>query len=137
MRTPALLLAGFAALATQVSARSDTDYPHRDWGKVATLDMSLADATACLTRELNRNNDATVIPVDGGNDIDVAPHIMWGPKAEPWHSYKLRESGRVTTLRIFYRHPIRETTVSKMVRKLQKFCLKVRSISPGNAQPIS
>lgn len=132
MKALALLLAGFAALVmSQASARSDTDYPHRDWGQVATLDMSLTDATACIVRELNRNSDTSVIPVEGGNDIDVAPHLMWGPKPEPWNTYKLRNVGGVTTLRVFYRHPVKQKTVSKDVAKLQKYCLKIRQIDPA------
>ncbi|WP_395326936.1 hypothetical protein WBP06_09485 [Novosphingobium sp. BL-8H] len=131
MRTPALLLAGFAALATQASARSDTDYPHRDWGKVVTLDMSVTDATACITREMNRNGDATVIPVDGGSDIDVAPHLMWGPKAEPWQTFKVRDEAGSTTMRIFYRHPVKQGANDKAVAKMAKQCLKVREISPA------
>lgn len=128
MRTPALLLAGFAALATQASARSDTDYPHRDWGKVVTLDMSVVDATACIMRELGRSADVTVIPADGGNDIDVAPHLMWGRKSEPWQTYQIRDQSGITTMRAFYRHPVKQSAIDKEVAKLQKFCLNATKI---------
>lgn len=131
MRTPALLLAGFAALATQASARSGTDYPHRDWGKVVMLDMSVIDATACITRELNRNGDATVIPMEGGNDIDLAPHLAWGKKMEPWQTFKVRNESGVTTLRIFYRKPVRITANDKIVAKMGQQCLKVKSVAPA------
>lgn len=130
MRTPALLLAGFAAIATQAYARSDTDYPHRDWGKVVALDMSVTEATACITRELNRTRVPTVIAVDGGNDIDVAAHVAWGKKMEPWQTFKVRSDGEDATLRIFYRHPIRQGANDKLVAKMSKQCLKVRSIQP-------
>ncbi len=113
------------------SARSDTDYPHRDWGHVATLDMTIADATTCIARELNRNGDALVLPVEGGNDVDFTVHVPWGKKMEPWETFKLRSSGGVTTMRVFYRHPVRQNGVGKDVARLQKRCLKVKSIDPA------
>lgn len=126
MRTPALLLAGFAALATQASARSDTDYPHRDWGKVVTLDMSVTEATACIVREMNRNGSATVIPAEGGNDIDWKAGVMFGGTVgEPWQTFKVRSEAGSTTLRIFYRHPVRLGANDKVVAKMRKQCLKV------------
>jgi len=122
MKWPALIL---AVVATTASARSDTDYPHRDWGQVMTLDMSVADATACIARELGRRADASVIPAEGGNDIDIAPRGLWGPKSEPWQTYKIRSENGTTVLRAFYRHPVRQGAVTKEVAKLGRRCLKL------------
>ncbi len=119
------MLAGFAALATQASARSDTDYPHRDWGKVVELDMNVTEATACIVRELGRRSDVTTIAAEGGNDIDVAPRT-W-PKSEPWQTFKVRAEEGVTTLRIFYRRPIRIGANDKAVAKMSKQCLRTRN----------
>lgn len=96
-----------------------------------TLDMSVTDATACIVRELGRKADVTIIPIEGGNDIDVAPHLMWGPKPEPWQTYKLRSENGSTVMRGFYRHPVKQSAVTKEVEKLQKFCLKVVRIAPA------
>jgi len=126
MKWPALIL---AVVATTASARSDTDYPHRDWGQVMTLDMTVADATACIARELGRRADAIVIPVDSGNDIDVAPHT-W-PKSGPWQSYKVRSVGGATLLRSFYRHPVKSKAIDKEVAKLRSQCLRVSHVDRG------
>ena len=124
--TIAILLASMSGVAT---AKTDTDYPHRDWGKELVLDMSLIDATACITREKGRQGTATVIPAEGGNDIDfkVAPVLFAGPSGEPWETFKVRESNGVTTLKVFYRHPYRQATISKDMAKLAKKCLRVKS----------
>lgn len=128
----ALSLAAALAFAAPAAARSDTDYPHRDWGQVATLDMSVTDATACIARELNRNGEASVIPADGGNDVDYALRVMFGKKMEPWMTFKLREHDGMATMRIFYRHPFKASGIIKQVERLQKHCLKVASITPAN-----
>lgn len=107
------------------------DYPHRDWGRVAVLDMTIAEATACIARQLGRRADVMIIPVTDGNDIDIAPRAMWGPKSEPWQTYKIRGSDGVTTLHSFYRHPVKQNAVTKEVAKLQSACLKVRRIDPA------
>ncbi|WP_311271033.1 hypothetical protein [Sphingobium sp. WCS2017Hpa-17] len=115
------------AIAAPSLARSGTDYPHRDWGRVLTLDMSTTDATTCIARELNRTGDAVVLPVEGGNDIDFAVRPIWGPKMEPWETYKVRSVNGATTLRVFYRHPMKPKTVAKDVARLQRQCLKILS----------
>lgn len=122
----AVLLIASPAIA---SAKSDTDYPHRDWGKELVLDMSLVEATGCITREKGRQGTATVIPAEGGNDIDfkVAPVLFAGPSGEPWETFKLREANGLTTLKVFYRHPYRQGTISKDVTKLAKKCLRIKS----------
>lgn len=125
MKHLAIILAGFAA--TPAIAASDTDYPHRDWGQTLTLDMTTADATACIARTMGRHAEAAVIPMDGGNDIDVAPNSLWGPKLEPWTTFKVREAAGVVTLQVFYRHPIKQSSVGKEVARLEKRCLKVAS----------
>ena len=129
MKRFAIILAGFA-LDPSAHARSDTDYPHRDWGQVVTLDMTVAEATSCVARELGRTADVSVIPAEGGNDIDIAAHVMWGKKMEPWQTYKIRGEGGIVTLRGFYRHPVKQKAVSKEVAKLQDRCLKAKSIDP-------
>lgn len=129
MKWPALILAGFALTA---SAEKDTDYPHRDWGQVATLDMSVTEATTCIARFLARKGDAIVLPVEGGNDIDFAVRPMWGPKMEPWESFKVRDEAGVTTLRLFYRHPVRKKGAGKDIDRLVKACLKIRSLTPSS-----
>lgn len=122
-----LLALAFAALQDK-----GTDYPHRDWGQVATLDMTVQDATTCIARTLSRRGDALVLPVDGGNDIDFAVRPMWGPKMEPWETYKVRSSADRATLRLFYRHPVTAKGAGKDVRFLQKHCLKIASIKPAS-----
>ena len=90
MKWPILILAGFAATA---SADKDTDYPHRDWGHVATLDMSVAEATACIARALDKGGSVLVLPVDGGNDIDYSVDVPWGKRPDAWERFKLRNDG--------------------------------------------
>jgi len=122
-----------AVFALPFTAQSATpDYPHRDWGQVATLDMSLMDATTCIARQMNRAGDAAIIPAEGGNDIDWTAHVPWGKKMEPWMTFKVRRANDVTTLRVLYRKPIGPGRVAKDVRKMQKHCLKVIKIEPVN-----
>lgn len=132
MRTPALLLTGFAALiATTATAGPETDFPHRDWGKIATLDMNQADASACVARAMDREGSVLVLPVDGGNDIDFSPGGLFGATTgEPFLRFKVRGGGSTSSLRVFYRHPIKQKLAGRYVEKLQKRCLKVRQIDP-------
>lgn len=132
MKRLAIALTAALVLIPAADAGEDTDYPHRDWGQVATLDMSVTDATACIARELNRNGEASVIPADGGNDVDYALRVMFGKKMEPWMTFKLREHDGRATMRIFYRHPFKASGIIKQVERLQKHCLKVASIMPAN-----
>lgn len=133
MRLSVVLLAAAAALTSSV-ALAGPDYPHRDWGKVATLDMSLTDATTCIARTLNKRGSVLVLPVDGGNDIDFSVGVAWGNQPDPWERFKLREEEGVTTLRVFYRHPIRRGGVDKDVKRLQKHCLKISRIEATSTQ---
>lgn len=128
MKWPALILAGFVASA---SVGPDTDFPHRDWGQVAMLDMTVADATACIARELNRSGSVLVLPVEGGNDIDFTVNVLWGKKMEPWERFKLRGNGPTSTLSLFYRHPVTQKGVGKDIARLQKKCLRVSSMRPS------
>lgn len=125
-----LSIAAALAIAPAAIAAPDTDYPHRDWGQEATLDMSLIEATACVARELNRIGDATVIPAEGGNDVDWAMRGLFGVKQEPWLSFKLREAPGATVMRVFYRKPMSKGKVDKEIRRQQRRCLRVRSIAP-------
>ncbi|ALC12475.1 hypothetical protein [Sphingopyxis sp. 113P3] len=127
------MLAASLALSASASARSDTDYPHRDWGQVATLDMSVTEATACITRELSRSGSATVIPADGGNDIDfkASSGFFGGTVNEPWQTFKVREVDGSIVLRVFYRHPVNKKRVAKQVEKMRRHCLKVVNIDPA------
>jgi hypothetical protein len=129
MKRLALIL---TLLASPAAAASDTDYPHRDWGQVATLDMTVPEATACIAREKNRQGGTLVIPVEGGNDIDfrAATGFFGGTVNEPWQTFKVRSEGGATTLRIFYRHPFSQERMTKDVARLGRKCLKVRSTSP-------
>ena len=95
------------------------------------LDMTVIDATACIARELGRSNDILVIPMDGGNDIDIAPHPLWGRKLEPLLTYKLRTAEDFTKLTILYRHPFKPKVIDKDLRSLQRHCLKVTTIEPA------
>jgi hypothetical protein len=88
IRTIITLAAIFAV--TSPALAQNPDHPHRDWGKVATLDMPLIEATSCIGRELNRAGDAMIVPVEGGNDIDWTAHVPWGKKMEPWMTFQLR-----------------------------------------------
>lgn len=91
------------------------------------LDMSLSEATACIAREMNRKGITTILPVEGGNDIDFAMNT-W-PKSEPWQTFKLRQVAGGTSMQIFYRHPITQKRLGSLVERLQKHCLKVRSVA--------
>lgn len=127
-----LVLAASLAFIPAASAGPDTDFPHRDWGQVAILDMTLADATSCIARAMDRDGAVLVLPVDGGNDIDFSPGTMFGGSTnEPFLRFKVRESGDASTMRLFYRHPVRKKLAGRYVEKLQKRCLKVRSIDPA------
>ena len=127
MKHLAIILIGFAAVPA--IAAPDTDYPHRPWGTVLTLDMSVSDETACIARTMGRHAEAAVIPMEAGNDIDVAPNSLWGPKLEPWMTFKVREEGGAVTMRAFYRHPVKKSSVSKDVARLEKRCLQVKARS--------
>lgn len=115
-----------------VMAQSGTDYPHRDWGKVAYLNMTAPEAATCIARELGRSSDTAIVPAENGSDIDVTPRVAWGKKHEPWQTFKVRSEG-VTTLRIFYRHPLRSGRNDKDMRRLRRACLIVDRIEPGYA----
>lgn len=121
----ALILAGFAATG---SAEVDKDQPHRDWGQVATLDMSVADATACIIRAKSRGGAATqIIPTEGGNDIDfrASAGLFGGAVWKPWITYQLRRSGEGSTLTVLYRHPYRQGGINKDIGNLAKACLRI------------
>ncbi|EJU14126.1 hypothetical protein LH128_05188 [Sphingomonas sp. LH128] len=139
MKTPALILAGFAAsVIAPAYAGDDTDFPHRDWGKVAVLDMSQTEASACLARQLARMYGAVMpIVVDGGSDIDAGPGGAFGTPNDPWLRYKVRVEGGQTLIRVFYRHPVAAKWIDRDLGKFQKKCLKVRSIGPNTANPTS
>ena len=132
MKTPAIMLAGLAVFATHASARSGTDYPHRDWGQVLTLEMSVDEATACIAREMRRQGPILVLPVDGGNDIDwTAGGLFQKGGTEAWVNFKIRREGDTTKLRIFYRHPIITKGLNGYVKKLEKQCLVVLRSLPS------
>lgn len=119
-----LILAGFA---TPGAAQ---DYPHRDWGQVVTLDMTMADATACIAREMDRHGSVLVLPVEGGADIDFSVDVMWGKQLDPWERFKLRTEEGKTVLRVFYRKPTGPKSVGKDVERLRKRCLVIREMRP-------
>lgn len=126
-----LSIAAALALVPSAIAAPDTDYPHRDWGQVATLDMSLADATACIARAMDREGSVLVLPTEGGNDIDFSPGGLFGASTfEPFLRFKVRPTGEFAEMRLFYRHPVSQKKAGRYVEKLQKRCLKVRSIAP-------
>jgi hypothetical protein len=120
-----------AALILSAAAAPDTDYLHRDWGQVATLDMSLADATACIARTLDREGSVLVLPVDGGNDLDYSAGTIFGGSVnEPWAQFKIRGTAAPTELRILYRHPVNQKWLRRVMRNLGKRCLKIGSLKP-------
>jgi len=103
MKRLAIILAGFAA----VPAHAGPDYPHRDFGQVIALDMSLPDATSCIARSMDRYGSVLVLPNDGGDDIDFSAGTMFGGSVnEAWISFKVRPDGDASNLRVFYRHPV-------------------------------
>ena len=124
-------LAVLALLPSAAHAAPDTDFPHRDWGKVATLDMRLSDASTCVARAAARKYERIVpIPVEGGTDIDAGPGGgFFGVANDPWLRYQVRQEGSAVTLRIFYRHPVGQRRVDKELASFQKQCLRVRSIA--------
>jgi hypothetical protein len=119
-------------LAFAALTQSGTDHPHRDWGQVATLDMSITDATACIMRELGRNGEVALIPTEQGNDIDFALRVFAGKKMEPWLTFKLEKAEESTTLRVFYRRPFSAKGIIKQIERLQGRCLRVRAIESTN-----
>jgi len=120
--------AGFAAISP---ADAGTDYPHRDWGQVAMLDMTVAEATACIARELDRNGSVLILPTEGGNDIDYTMDVLWGKKPDAWERFKIRPNGDKASLKVFYRHPVSQKETGKDVARLQKKCLVVATITPS------
>lgn len=118
------------AFAALMAAFSPQDYPHRDWGKVATLSMSVDEAAACIARTYNRRGGALVVPADGGVDID-ATSFATIPRGEPWQRFKLRTAGDVTTMRVLFRRPLSAKRTEKDVRKLGADCLRISSIDPA------
>ena len=128
MKNLAIILIGFAA--APAIAGPDTDYPHRDWGKVATINMPLADATACVARGIRKQYPSVmVVPAEGGSDIDAAPGGgLFGIAHDPWLRLKVRGEGQKSTLRIFYRHPVNQKRIDKEVQKFEKLCLVVERI---------
>lgn len=132
MKTVSHLLAGFALTATPVLAAPDTDQPHRDWGQVAILDMSQADATACVTREMARLYERIVpVPVENGMDIDGGPGGgFFSTVHDPWLRAKVRNESGVIALRFAYRHPVAAKWITRDVGRMQKRCLKVLRIEP-------
>lgn len=122
-----------AAAIVSASASKDTDYPHRDWGQVAVLNMTMTEATACVTRLLSRQyGRVTPVPADGGNDIEGGPGGgFFGVAHDPWVSYHVRGDGKGATLRVFYRHPISQANISRDVRRMSEKCLKVSGIATG------
>jgi len=127
-----ITLAAALAVTTSAYAAPDTDFPHRDWGKVATLDMSAADATACVARAMDREGSVLVLPTAGGSDIDYTAGSMFGSLNEPWVRFKIREKATGSALTIFYRHPVNQKWLRRVMRNFQKQCLKVASVSPAN-----
>lgn len=126
-----LMLAGLGLIASPVLARSDTDYPHRDWGKVVTLDMTATEATTCLTRAVARRYERIVpVPVDGGTDIDAGPGGgLFGVAHDPWLRLRVRQEAGATTLRISYRHPVSQKQIDSDVGRFEKQCLRVIRIT--------
>lgn len=120
-------------IATPALADEDTDYPHRDWGQVATLNMTETEAIACVTRQLSRTyGRVTPIPAEGGTDIEGGPGGgIFGTAHDPWVSYQVR-GGEATTLRVFYRHPLSAKNISRDVRRMSERCLLVQSTSNVN-----
>lgn len=128
MKWLALMLAG---VVTPAATYPGTDYPHRDWGRMATLDMTASEATACIARWLDRRGDVLALPVEGGVDIDYTDHLPWGPTPKPSERYQVREMAGTTTLRILYRGSATKKFIPKNVAKLRKECLRVITITPS------
>lgn len=118
-------LVGFVALGAAQGA--DTDYPHRDWGQTVTLDMTAPEAAACITRQMARLYGRVIpVPAEGGTDIEGGPGGgFFGTAHDPWVSYQVRSAANVTTLRVFYRHPISQKNIGRDVRRMGAKCLKI------------
>lgn len=125
-----MILFAFALAAPLAPAQSGTDYPHRDWGQTATLDMSLGDATTCVTQGIARTFERVIpVPAESGSDIDAGPGGgIFGVAHDPWIRLKVRQEGTTVTLRAFYRHPLSQKRVGKLIDKMQKRCLRIRSL---------
>lgn len=123
-----------ACIVLPAHADDDTDQPHREWGQIATIDMPLAEATACITRGIARSYERVLpVPAENGTDIDAGPGGgFWGVAHDPWLRLRVRQDGDAVTLRVLYRHPVSQKQVTKEVERLQKRCLKVRSIAALN-----
>ncbi len=91
--------------------------------------MTLADATACIARVMDREGSVLVLPVEGGNDLDYTAGTMFGSVNESWVRFQIR-AGEATTLRIFYRHPVNQKWLRRVNRNLVKVCLKVIETRP-------
>lgn len=130
MHMLALITLGFAMPSAKPQ---DTDYPHRDWGEIAHLDMTAVEGAACVTRQLARiYGRVTPVPAEGGTDIEGGPGGgLLGAAHDPWVSYQVRASGDGSTLRVFYRHPVSAKNVGRDVRRMTKKCLRVARITAG------
>jgi hypothetical protein len=92
--------------------------------------MTLADATTCVARTMDREGSVLVLPVEGGNDLDYSAGTMFGGSVnEAWATFAIR-GGQTSTLRISYRHPVNQKWLRRVMRNLQKRCLRVRQIQP-------
>jgi len=133
MRSIAILLAGFAVATASVAlAGPETDFPHRDWGNVATLDMPAADAVSCIAREMDKSGSVLVLPTTGGTDIDytLSGGLMNQNAGEPYMRFKVRADAAGVTLRAFYRRPLSQKATDKTIAGLQKRCLRVEKVLP-------
>ena len=121
-----------ALISTPALAGPETDYPHRDWGQIATLAMPASDAVACIARELDKNGSVLVLPVDGGTDIDfsISGPLFMQNAGEPYMRFKVRESEGAVTMRAFYRRPLSQKSTDKTITGMEKRCLKVANKAP-------
>lgn len=125
------LLCAVGLMAAQpVSAATDTDFPHRDWGKIASLDMPFDEAQACIARELDKTGSVLVLPVDSGSDIDfsIGGSILTPNTGEPYLRFKLRRIEHEITLRAYYRRPLSLKGLNGTVEALGRKCLKIARI---------
>lgn len=125
-----------AALVLALPAHAKTpDRPHRPAGQIAVLDMSVADAQACIARELDRTGSVLILPVEGGSDIDfTVPGGMFAQgKGEPYATFRLRDAGEVT-LSILYRRPLSAKSMLGSIKDMGKRCLIVKEMRP---EPVS
>jgi hypothetical protein len=131
-----LMLAAAITMIPVAALADQDDAPHRPAGQIAILDMSVDDAQACLSRELDKNGGIQVLAVDGGADVDWAPPGGMFTKGSDkfFAKFRLREVAGEVSLSVLYRRPLSARSMVGTMHSLSKRCLVVKEMRPEPGQ---